>query len=144
MINISEWNEKTRNAKLIFHLNYGSYFGGYLEFVIYRNNGDFIMEVGGMNGVHLEWHFAIPESAIDAVAKSALPVKKWETEYYNPGVMDGYEWEIQLNWKECHIKSKGYEKYPEDYESVLKSLQNAIQEIHDRYSDEKSKIPNIG
>ena len=50
MININEWNENVQNEKLIFLLNYGSYFGGYWEYIIYRNNSDFIMEAEGMNG----------------------------------------------------------------------------------------------
>ncbi len=43
---------------------------------------------------------------------------KWEKEYYNPHILDGTGWELELNLNGKYIQSDGINEYPKEFDKL--------------------------
>jgi hypothetical protein len=55
-----------------------------------------------------------------------LDVVNWDKQYINPNIMDGTNWFIQYSSKRIKIKSRGKNKYPDSYKSIMTYLSKEL------------------
>ena len=62
-----------------------------------------------------------------------LQVWKWKSKYIMEGILDGHQWELKLRNREGKTRNfYGYMKYPDNYNELIKELNNLFgSEIED-------------
>ena len=53
-------------------------------------------------------------------------IKRWDSEYVEPGILDGTSWQVELTFETYKQKKRGHQKFPEKWEAFTALLTELI------------------
>ena len=120
----------------IFYFERGAYFAGTLTYTIEVIEDRYIFKGRAFNDFcwMKDIEFEIPEKEIIKLERLLKPTTKWKRKYTSKDeILDGYGWDIVFKYKDTQLKSSGYEKYPLNYNRVVRNLQLFIERLGVKY-----------
>lgn len=127
-------NKEEYNGEIVkFEYNYGSYFGGYRNYKIYKENNEVHIVAKGQNGIDLDIDKNVDESVLKEIENliKRNQISEWnEFNKRDDRVTDGNGFSIKIEYSDGKtIKAEGYSKYPTNYETGHKALSNYLENI---------------
>lgn len=82
-------------------------------------------KIKGLQAISLEREF------------SSIPFEKWNTEYFNYGVLDGETWEVNFETETLKKQIQGANLYPDNFDEFLEIINKVMSTLYNKFSDVK-------
>ena len=139
-------------GKLIaFSYHFGSFNGGYWNYSIFEQNGNYFFEGTGHNSVSLDVRGEVYEQTLVEISEliEENEIKKWHGfSGVNKNVYDGYGYKLEAVFENETLHASGYMLYPPGYETGHQALADYLGELASRIQapvlTKDSEIQSIG
>lgn len=115
-----------------FSYEFGSFHGGYYDYIIQRKDGDLYLEGEGTNGADLDVHMKVDDQTLDDIVAilNKTDVYSWNGfDKRDNSILDGYSFSLSGTFERGDLSASGYEKYPQNYDAFHKALTGYLDEL---------------